>query len=60
MPGYYPEGGGGPGTILGGDVEKQVEAIVDYLMYLANGGSVVMETPEQKVAPEGENPQASL
>jgi mono/diheme cytochrome c family protein len=39
MPGYYPEGGQGPEAILGGNVDKQVEAIVNYLMILANGGS---------------------
>lgn len=73
MPGYYPEGGQGPASILGGDVDKQVQAIVDYIIYLGNGGSVVTETPAapgpekvpssapgENVAPAAERPQASL
>jgi mono/diheme cytochrome c family protein len=70
MPGYYPEGGQGPAGILGGDVEKQVEAIVDYIMYLGGYGNAVTEggsanttetQPETKpAAPSESAPQASL
>lgn len=43
MPGYYPEGAQGPADILGGDVDRQVEAIVDFLYYLGNPESVTIE-----------------
>jgi mono/diheme cytochrome c family protein len=48
MPGYYPEPGSGPKGILEGDDEKQIQAIVNYLMYLGNGGSVTVSVDPQE------------
>jgi len=71
MPGYYPEPGTGPKSILGGDDDAQVEAIVDYLIFLGNSGKVVQSKSPPKDAPkeepkeetkttEGEGPQAKI
>ncbi|MDX1387286.1 MAG: c-type cytochrome, partial [bacterium] len=55
MPGYYPPGAPGPEGILGGDVDRQVQAIVDYVISLGNPESVVIKgrsLPEESTAQE--------
>ena len=59
MPGYYPEGSQGPAGIFGGDVDRQVQALVDYVVSLGNPESVTvkgrMETvPEVEASNTGE------
>ena len=41
MPAFYPEKGVGPQDILGGDDEKQVQAIVNYVMSLGRSINLV-------------------
>lgn len=55
MPGYYPPGSPGPAGILGGDVDRQVQAIVDYVISLGNPESVVIKgggSPEESTVQE--------
>ncbi len=43
MPGYYPEKGVGPKDILGGDDEKQIQALVNYVMTRGESGQIVAQ-----------------
>ncbi len=58
MPGFYPEAGAGPDNVLGGDDEKQIQAIVDYLFYLGNGGSIVSSGTSATVESTESKPNA--
>lgn len=46
MPGFYPEPGTGPKDILSGDDEKQIEALVDYVMTRGEKGQTVAAPAE--------------
>jgi cytochrome c2 len=58
MPGYYPEPNSGPKDILGGDDEKQIQAIVDYLMTIGKP-EALMRGENQAPAKPGTESQPS-
>jgi hypothetical protein len=47
MPSFYP---GGPDNILGGNEDKQIEALRDYLMSLGRGAAATPAPAGQAVA----------
>lgn len=64
MPGYYPEPNSGPKDVLGGDDEKQINALVHYLMTLGKkngilqGETAAPATPETQPSAQGEKKPA--
>lgn len=54
MPGFYPEPNSGPKDVLEGDDERQITAIVNYLMTLGKKDGVVANEPSAPVAPESQ------
>ncbi|HEX5033132.1 MAG TPA: c-type cytochrome, partial [bacterium] len=55
MPGYYPEPNSGPKDVLDGDDERQIQAIVDYLMTIGKPEALMRgESEPAKPSPESQ------
>ena len=54
MPGYYPEPNSGPKDILNGDDERQIQAIVNYLMTIGRPESLMRGESQPPAQPSAE------